>query len=209
MPPTPYEKAKSGWPSAWLTWILTVQQKIKMIALIFFKVVMQCLQVLVFGRSFSNKASAKQKLILPCMQRVRNPETVPQMQCEKTSDRVHGVGVESAARQPKDLQDMHEKRPVDVRHLPPISCAYGVQCLVTSPTVRPTRRHPGVQPMRPVPRRAACSRTGAEAARNTSTHCATACDPGADPRRNRVRRPKTERQRCQTTPATRNPSARA
>ena len=54
--------------------------------------------------------------------------------------------------------------------------------------------------------------TGAEAARNTSTHCATACDPGADPRRNRVRRPKTERQRCQTTPATgaaRNPSARA
>ena len=22
MPPTPYEKAKSGWPSAWLTWIL-------------------------------------------------------------------------------------------------------------------------------------------------------------------------------------------
>ena len=34
MPPTPYEKAKSGWPSAWLTWILTVQQKIKMIALI-------------------------------------------------------------------------------------------------------------------------------------------------------------------------------
>ena len=39
MPPTPYEKAKSGWPSAWLTWILTVQQKIKMIALIFFKVV--------------------------------------------------------------------------------------------------------------------------------------------------------------------------
>ena len=38
MPPTPYEKAKSGWPSAWLTWILTVQQKIKMIALIFFKV---------------------------------------------------------------------------------------------------------------------------------------------------------------------------
>ena len=39
MPPTPYETAKSGWPSAWLTWILTVQQKIKMIALIFFKVV--------------------------------------------------------------------------------------------------------------------------------------------------------------------------
>ena len=27
MPPTPYKKAKSGWPSAWLTWILTPEER--------------------------------------------------------------------------------------------------------------------------------------------------------------------------------------
>ena len=173
---------------------------------------MQRMSVLVFRRRFSNKASAKHKLILPCMHRVRNPETVPQMPREKTRGRVHGVGLESAERQPKDLQDMHEKRALDVRDLSPIPCAYGVQCLVASPTVRPKRRHPGVQPMRQVPRRAACSRTGAEAARSVSTHRATACNPGGGPCRNRVRRPKTARQRCQATTATgaaQKPSGRA
>ena len=208
MPPTPYEKAKSGWPSAWL-WrrgdaessvpgMHSTPHRDKARTHINAASCRFWFSEEAFRRSIAEtKAHAT---VFAARAEVRKP--CHRCKEKKTSDRIHGVGVEGAQHGPKNLQSLHEKRPLDVCHLSLSPSRRWSSALgyVTAPSGRDgTQECNRCIQFHTVRRAAARARKRLEARRRTTQQRAIMEQVRTEIA---ISRPETQRRRFETKPAT-------